>query len=200
MANAYYAHIPVASPQEASIFADEYAWAILDILRKAGAKGLTAAEVHKNVEKELGTPVSQSKVYSLLRRLYEEEWIHRYYDPEVQAQRNATGLIWGGVFIDEKFDKAVVEKEKNYIKKNLFPSFLSFIKKAMNDLSEDSTTKKWLPSAGSTNLCKRCHESHEADEFFSTLLDVIVGEFLDSDEYKEFLKQNDFAESKEEEE
>lgn len=198
MANAYYSHMAVGSAQEASIFADEYAWTILDVLRKAGAKGLTAADVLKNVEKELGTQVSRSKVYSLLKRLYEEERIHRYYDPEVEAQRHAIGLIWGGVYIDEKFDKVVVEKEKNYVKKNLYPSFLAFIKKALNDL-EDSETKKWLPSSGSANICKRCHESHEADEFFSTLLDIAVGEFLDSDEYKEFLKQNGFAETKEEE-
>lgn len=68
MVNAYYSYMAVGSAQEASIFANEYAWTILDVLRKGGAKGLTATDVLKNVEKELGTKVSRSKVYSILKR------------------------------------------------------------------------------------------------------------------------------------
>lgn len=51
MANTYYLHHSVVNPQEASIFSDEYTWTIFDILRRAGAKGLTSKEIHQSVEK-----------------------------------------------------------------------------------------------------------------------------------------------------
>lgn len=199
MTNKYYTHFPVESPHEASILSDEYTWTILDILRKAGPKGYTAAEVHQKVEREFGTTVSRSKIYGLLKQLYQDGAVHRYYDQDAQAQRNAIGVVWGGSYIDEQFDNAIVDKEKSYIKRNLSQAFFSYIKKVMNDLNEDPAIKKWLPRAGPKSLCPRCRESHEADEFFSSVLDIAVGEFLDSDEFTEFLKQNDFAESEEEE-
>jgi hypothetical protein len=51
MANKYYLNHSVDSAQEAGIFADELTWTMFDILREAGAKGLTAQDVHKEIEK-----------------------------------------------------------------------------------------------------------------------------------------------------
>lgn len=69
--------------------------------------------------------------------------------------------------------------------------FLTFIKKALKDLDESS--KDWVPYRGAKTYCKVCGISHEAEEFFSSLLDEAVAEFFDSKEYME-LRQNDFAE------
>src|SRR2546426_5305917 len=143
MANAYYTYMAVGSSQEASIFSDEHTWTILDVLRKSGAKGLTASQAHEEVERNEGVSVSRSKIYSLLKRLYELEWVHRYYDQEAQAQRNSIGPIWGGVIIDEEFYSETKDKMKNYIKKNLFPIFEDYLKKAMSDLADDVKTKRW---------------------------------------------------------
>lgn len=200
MANSYYDHIAVGSPQEASIFSNEYTWTILDVLRKAGSKGLTAKEVHDRVQREMGSSVSSSKVYSLLKRLYQEEWIHRYYDPTVQAQRNAIGLIWGGIIVDDNFYEAVKSKTLLYAKSRLFPVLFEYILKTMEEFKSDEKTKKWLPGSGHAENCKRCHSSHEAEEFFSSLLDSITSEFQESEEFQKFMRKNKFIEDIKEDE
>lgn len=198
MTNCYYTHIAAGSAQEASIFSNQYTWTILDVVRKAGPRGLTAKDVHKKVEREMGTSVSASMVYSLLKRLYELEWIHRRYDAESEAQRHTIGVIWGGMFVDSEFDKAVTSKTLQYAEKRLYPALFEYITKSMEVLKEDSATRKWLPAPGDSESCKRCRISHEAEEFFSSLLDTVRSEFLDSDQFREFLEKNNFALPKEE--
>jgi predicted transcriptional regulator len=194
MANKYYTHHSVTSPQEASIFSDVYTWVIFDILCKAGAGGLTAQAIHREIEKKMRTSVSQSKVYALLKRLYQEEWVHRYYDKDSQAQRIAINMTTGMVEFDKEYEHTILDKEGGYIKKKLFPIFLDFIKKTLKDLNEDESSKKWVPYSGSNNHCKTCGKSHEADEFVSSLLDEASSEFYESNEYVEFLRENGFAE------
>src|SRR6188472_4438174 len=129
MANKYYTTHSVTSPQQASIFSDVYTWSIFDILRKAGAAGLTAQAIHEEIERKIRTSVSQSKVYALLKRLYQEEWVHRYYDKDSQAQRIAINTTLGGfVEFDKDYEHIILDKEGGYIKKQLFPMFLTFIK------------------------------------------------------------------------
>jgi hypothetical protein len=192
MANRYYRHQSVRNPQEASIFSNVYTWTILDILRDAGAKGLTAESVHKGVEGKMRTSVSRSKIYDLLKRMYEQEWIHRYYDNDVQARCHVIAQDWGGIDLDKDYDQAILNKERNYFKETLFPRFLDLIKKSMEDLKEDSVTSKWLPQ--SKDLCKVCRTSHEAHEFFTSLLDIASAEFMESDEFLEFVKEYGFTE------
>jgi Fe2+ or Zn2+ uptake regulation protein len=73
---------------------------MFDILREAGAKGLTAQDVHKEIEKKLRRQISSSKVYGLLRRFYQEKSTHRYFDNAVESQRNVITLEWGMVEFD----------------------------------------------------------------------------------------------------
>lgn len=193
MANAYYEHIVVGSPQQASIFANEYTWTIMEVLRKVGAQGLTAEEIHKKVEKELGTSVSRSKVYSLLKRLYEEEWTHKYYDEKAQAWRNTLSIVWGGVYIDDEFYDIVKSKTKLFVNRVLFPALLEFIKKATEELENDSSTKKWLPRAHADARCRKCRTSHEAEEFLDALMDIACSEFGESENFKEYMRKNSFA-------
>jgi hypothetical protein len=208
VANKYYSNHSVASSQEAGIFADELTWTIFDILREAGAKGLTARDVYEKVEKKLRKPVSPKKVYALLRRYYQEEWTHKYYDKDVLAQRNVINLQWGTVEFDEDYEDRILEKEKDYIKKYLFTHFKEYLAKTLEDLNEDESGKKWVPLAVKKRrnilkdkqdrsfpgdvLCRECDISHEADEFFCSLLDLATSEFLDSKEYDEFLKQHGY--------
>lgn len=192
MANIYYVGFRVEDPNEASVLSDQYTWTIYEVLREAGPKGLTALEVHKKVEETLHTSVSKSKIYAILRRLYEQKHIHRYYDSSVQSHRNAIGIVWAPVQIDADFYDIVAEKEANYIKKNLYPIFLSYWKKVMKDLTEDTEGEKWLPETGYKSYCKNCLRSHEAEEFFSSMLMVAMTEFFESDEFYDFLKENEF--------
>jgi hypothetical protein len=41
--------------------------------------------------------------------------------------------------------------------------------------------------------------SHEADEFFSSLLDIALNEFMESDEFKAFMVRSNFAVESEDE-
>ena len=47
-------------------------------------------------------------------------------------------------------------------------------------------------------LCKICQISHEAEEFISSLLDIPLLEFMDSDEYKKLMIKHYFREKEEE--
>jgi len=190
MANRYYKHQTVKSAQDASLFSDEYTWAILDILRAAGPGGLTAQNVHKQIESYMGK-ASKSKIYGILKRMYQMDWIHRAYDEDEQARRNSIKMNWAGIWVEENYDSLVVNKEKRFMTERLFPVFLEYLRKAMNDMRQDKSAMKWLPEK---NYCKTCRTSHEAEEFFSSLLDIATAEFLDSKEYLKFQMELGFAE------
>ncbi|MGI0023023.1 MAG: hypothetical protein ACRD9Q_09205 [Nitrososphaeraceae archaeon] len=193
MANRYYRHHTVKSAQDASVFSDEYTWAILDTLRTAGPSGMSAQNVHKQMEAEMGR-VSKSKVYGILKRMYQNEWIHRTYNEVDEARRNSIKMDWAGIMLEDEYDRVVVEKEKRFINERLFPVFLEYIKKTIEDISKDKTSKKWIPEK---DYCKPCRKSHEASEFFSSLLDIATAEFMTSEAYLSLLKHLGFAELKE---
>ncbi len=193
MANKYYRHHTVKSAQDASVFSDEYTWTILDILRTAGPSGMSAQNVHKQMEAEMGR-VSKSKVYGILKRMYQNEWIHRTYNEVDEARRNSIKMDWAGIMLEDEYDRVVVEKEKRFINERLFPVFLEYIKKTIEDISKDKTSKKWIPEK---DYCKPCRKSHEASEFFSSLLDIATAEFMTSEAYLSLLKHLGFAELKE---
>lgn len=190
MANKYYKHQTVKSAQDASLFSDEYTWAILDILRGAGPRGVSAQKVHKQIENNMGK-VPKSKVYGILKRMYQMDWIHRAYDENEQARRNSIKMNWAGIWVEEDYDKIVVSKERRFMTERLYPVFLEYIRKTMDDMRGDRIAKKWLPEK---DYCKNCRSSHEAQEFFSSLLDIATAEFLDSEEYLNFQRELGFAE------
>ena len=114
------------------------------------------------------------------------EWIHRSYDEGDQARRNSIKMDWAGISIDKEYDRLIVDKEKGFITEKLFPMFLEYIKQTMNDMRDDITAKKWLPEK---DYCRPCRKSHEAEEFFSSLLDIATSEFMSSKEYLKLLKK-----------
>jgi predicted transcriptional regulator len=195
MANIYYIHQSVKNPQEASIFSDVYTWTILDVLRSAGNNGLSAEKVHHQVEKKLRTSVSKSKIYGLLRRLYQMDWVHRIYDKRDQAYHSTVHIDYGGILLDKDYDDILVKKEREYILQRLFPIFLDYINKTIKDLANDPNAKRWLPQPN--NSCKMCQVSHEAEEFISSVLDLATVEFMDSEEYKKILIEHHFREKDE---
>ena len=145
MANIYYIHQSVKNPQEASIFSDQYTWAILDVLRAAGNDGLSPLKVRQAVEKKLRNSVSSAKIYNLLKRLYEMNWVHRIYDKNDKTNHNIVNFEWGGIVLNKTYDQIIVNKEKEYITKRLFPIFKEYIEQTLNDMEKDENTKKWLP-------------------------------------------------------
>ena len=199
MPNAYFSSISVTKHQEAAIFSDPYTWKILEILRETGAKGLTADDIYRKLQQKMGVSVSKSKVYGLLKRLYMEEWIGRYYDKDAGAQRVTSLFHWGVMtahdrpLVEEKFEDAVKSKEMDYIRGRLFPVMLEYIKNTLHDLGDDPKTKKFKPEIG--DYCIECHGSHEAIEFFTCLLYIALDRFLDEESkvFDEFMIENKFA-------
>ena len=63
----------------------------------------------------------------------------------------------------------------------------------MRDFKEDPSTIKWLPQIKA--YCKVCKDgkSHEALEFFNSILDEATAEFMDSKEFREFMRDNWYA-------
>ena len=192
MANAYIKHMPISSSQEASIFSNEITWKILEFLRSAGNKGMTESEIKKEFKKTKKSVPSTSQIYSILKRLYENEWIHRDWDNDANARRHVISYHWGGIELDEEFNKMITKKMNSYFKEKMFPVLLECCKESLQLLSTDKKNKHWLPSV--SNLCINCNESHESREFFDAILESMLIQFENSDEFEDLLKKNGYSE------
>lgn len=183
----------VSSAQEASILSNEYTWTILQILHASGTQGLTALELHKAVEKVEGTTISKSKIYDLLKRLYEIQWLHKIYDQKVKSHRYTLVISWGDVGLEDKFYGEISEKLKKNIQTELLPIFDKYLKNSVEIISNDKNLKKWLPGKGETWYCKKCDANHEAEEFVTGLLELAIEEYLNSDYNTKFMIENKYA-------
>ena len=130
--------------------------------------------------------ISPSKVYALLKRYYDDGWT-QILDKYVQARSHVINLHWGDVAFDEDCEDTTLENEGDYIKKHLFAKFMEYLSKTLEDLNGDESGKKWVPLAIEKKrnilkdkqdgrfpgdvLCSKCDVSHEAEEFFCSLLD-----------------------------
>ena len=192
MANAYIKHMPVSSFQEASIFSNEITWKILEFLRSAGNKGMTEDEINEEFKKTRKSRPSTSQIYSVLKRLYENEWVHRNWDNEKKARRHVISYHWGGIDLDEEFHEIIIKKMNSRFKEKMFPVLLECCQETLKLLSEDKKNKHWLPS--DSNLCVNCNESHEAREFFDAILETMLVQFEESDEFNNMLKKKGYSE------
>jgi predicted transcriptional regulator len=73
---------------------------------------MSAQSIHKQLERRTHTSVSRSKVYGLLKRLYQMNMIHRYYDNYDQAQHSVIAVEWGLIKLEKVYDNVLLNKEK----------------------------------------------------------------------------------------
>ena len=139
---------------------------------------MSPESVHTEMENRIHTSISRSKVYGLLRRLWQLDWVHRYYNNSSQSHHSINAINWGAVEFNESFNKAMVELEGNYIRRELFPAFLKLVENTVRDLNREPALRKWIPQRN--DICRFDGYSHEADEFFSSILDIATSEFVDS--------------------
>lgn len=118
------------------------------------------------------------------------EWVHRYWDKKSRARRHVIAYIWGGIELDEDFSEVIDKKMSSSFKVKLFPILLECCKDAIESLSTDKKTKRWVPSR--SNLCINCNESHEAREFFDGILETALIQFEQSEEFDKLLKENNY--------
>jgi hypothetical protein len=189
----YLTHFPVKSYLEADILSKETTWRIMDRIRQAGARGITAEDI---IEKE-GVPPSAA--YSTLKELYRLKFVFLFpRDKKSKGERRKRYVCerstWGKYGIDQEFDavlkvSGVLEGTTEEMRQPIMRTF--------RDVYEKFSAKKelqgFLPTE-EVNICPNCHRSHEAMEFFYAVLlrsvDIMITE---SDEFKRFLVERGYA-------
>ena len=189
----YLTHFPIKSPIEADVLSKEIAWQIMDGLRQAGAKGVTAEDIIKKEK------IPSSVVYSTLKDLYRLEYIFLFpRDKKDRRDRKKRFVCargtWGKYRIDEEFDAAIkLEGLYESMMEMLLEPILRILKEVFDDFSHKKELQKFLPTKD-TNICPNCQISHEAMEFcYATLLRTIDLIITDSSEFKKFLISKGYA-------
>ena len=189
----YLTHFPVKSYLEADILSKEETWRIMDCIRQAGARGITAEDI---MEKE---SVPATAVYSTLKELYRLKFVFLYpRDKKSKGERRKRYVCerstWGKYGIDQEFDmvlkvSGVLESTTEEMRQPITKA----LREVYEKFSEKKELQKYLP-AKQVNICPNCHRSHEAMEFFYAILlrsiDVMITE---SDEFLKFLEDRGYA-------
>jgi hypothetical protein len=189
----YLTHFPVKSYLEANILSKESTWRIMDRIRQAGARGITAEDI---VEKE-GVPPSAA--YSTLKELYRLKYVFLYpRAKKAKGERRKRYVCerstWGKYGIDQEFDtvlkvSGVLEGTTEEMRQPMMRAFREVYEK----FSGKKELQRYLPTK-EVNICPNCQRSHEAMEFFyAVLLRSIDMMITESDEFKKFLIERGFA-------
>ena len=191
--NTYLTHFPVKSYIEADILSKETTWRIMDRIRQAGAKGITAEEITQQEQ------VPVSIVYTTLKELYRLEYVFLYPRQKKEKGERKKRFVcergtWGKYGIDKEFDSII---KLNGITQAIINDLRQPIMKTFEEIYEKFSSKKelnqFLPTKD-TNICPNCQISHESMEFFYAILlrsiDLMITE---SKEFKEFLIKKGYA-------
>lgn len=189
----YLTHFPVKSYLEADILSKEATWRIMDCIRQAGARGITAEDI---IEKE-GVPASA--VYSTLKELYRLKYVFLYpRDKKSKGERRKRYVCerstWGKYGIDQEFDTVLkVSGVLESITEEMREPTMKALREVYQKFSANKELHRYLPTK-EVNVCPNCHRSHEAMEFFYAVLlrsmDMMISE---SAEFRKFLVDRGYA-------
>lgn len=189
----YLTHFPIKSYQEADILSKDITWKVMDYMRQAGAKGITANDI---ITKERLPP---SVVYSALKELYRLNYIFLYpREKKGKGERKKRYVCergtWGKYGIDEEFDAALkVEGLLEAVTEDIRLPIMKTFKAVFDEFNNKRNLQKFLPTKN-TNICPHCQRSHEAMEFFyAILLRTIDLMITESEEFNKFLKERGYA-------
>ncbi|WP_458742883.1 hypothetical protein [Candidatus Nitrosocosmicus sp. T] len=189
----YLTHFPVKSYIEADILSKESTWRIMDRIRQAGAKGITAEEITQQEQ------IPVSIVYTTLKELYRLEYVFLYPRQKKEKGERKKRFVcergsWGKYGIDKEFDAII---KVNGITEGVMNDLRQPIMKIFDEIYEKFSSKKelhqFLPTKHS-NICPNCQRSHESMEFFYAILlrsiDLMITE---SKQIKDFLIEKGYA-------
>ena len=189
----YLTHFPVKSYLEADILSKETTWRIMDAIRQAGARGITAEDI---IEKE-GVPASAA--YSTLKELYRLKYVFLYpRDKKSKGERRKRYVCerstWGKYGIDQEFDMVLkVSGVLESVTEDMRQPMMKAFREVYEQFNSKKQLQRYLPTK-EINICPNCHRSHEAMEFFYAImlrsLDLMITE---SDEFKKFLVDKGYA-------
>lgn len=181
----YFTSYPVESESEASWFAKKSTFAIMNLLWKAGPRGLTATEVGASLD-ERRENVTRTVVYQTLKGLYESEKVGKEWDSKVKSHRYILRERPLPAILDEDFVEWAEESLKDKMETILFPVFENYLNHVLQLANGAKVSSDFVPKKGKDGWCHNCDKSHEAESFFLALLYHAVYSFVYSPEDWEF--------------
>ncbi len=189
----YMTHFPVKSYIEADILSKETTWRIMDHIRQAGAKGITAEEITQEEQ------IPVSIVYTTLKELYRLEYVFLYPRQKKEKGERKKRFVcergtWGKYGIDKEFDTVLkINGILEMVMKDMRQPIMKTFKEIHDQFSSKKELQQFLPIKD-TNICPNCQRSHESMEFFyAILLRSIDLTITESKEFKEFLIEKGYA-------
>ena len=192
-ARTYLTHFPVQSYLEADVLSKESTWNILEHLRRAGARGLTAGELSKTLN------LPPSVVYSILKELRRLGFVFIYPRKGRVKDRKKRYVCdkstWGKYGIENGFLNAMsFAGITDEVIESLKPALVSVLGKAFQEFGTRKELRTFLPAANLDNLCPRCERSHEAMEFVYAIVLRAIDKFItESDEFRGFLAERGYS-------
>lgn len=165
----YFTSYPVESESEASWFAKKPTFSIMDLLWKAGPRGLTATEVGASLDEQREN-VTRTVVYQTLKGLYDGEKVGKEWDAKANAHRYILRERPLPAILDEDFVEWAEHNLKDKIEANLFPVFENYLTQVMQQAYGTKISGNFVPKKGKDGWCHNCDKSHEAESFFLALL------------------------------
>lgn len=189
----YLTHVPVRSHHEADILSKERSWNILGYVRSAGASGVAADEIVR----ELNLPATL--VYTTLKELRRLEFVsvipRRKNNKERKKRYVCERPTWGKYRVDSAFMNAIAyEGVTRSLGEKLRKPILETFSNLFEEFREKSKLKPFAPVAEENRICPICGRNHEATEFVFAILLATIDTFInESEEFRELLLQKRFA-------
>jgi len=177
----YFTSYPVESESEASWFAKKPTFSIMDLLWKAGPRGLTATEVGESLDEQREN-VTRTVVYQTLKGLCDSEKVGKEWDNKAGAHRYILRERSPPAILDEDFVEWAEDSLKDKIETILFPVFENYLSRVMELAHGTKVSGDFVPKKGKDAWCHNCDKSHEAESFFLALLYHAVYSFVYSPE------------------
>jgi hypothetical protein len=191
----YLTHIPVRSHLEADILSKESTWNILGRVRAAGASGIAA----QDIVKELDLPATI--VYSTLKELRRLEFISILPKDRNNRERKRRYVCeratWGKYRVDSAFMHAIsYEGVTRVLGEKLKGSMLEVFSNLFDEFATKSKLRPFAPVSDESRICPICNRNHEASEFVFAILLATLDTFItESNEFRELLVEKGFARS-----
>lgn len=188
----YLTHVPVRSHHEADILSRENSWNILECIRGAGAHGIAADEIVRDLD------LPPTLVYTTIKELRRLEFISIVPRNKGNKERKKRYLCerptWGKYRIDPAFMNAIAyEGVTKSLGEKLNPMIENF-SNLFEEFRARNKLKPFAPIPEQSRICPVCNRNHEATEFIFAIMLATVDTFLnESEEFRQLLVDKGYA-------
>lgn len=223
MRKEYITFLPVCSVRTADMLKTEAIWEVYQSIRQGGFRGKTAAQVCEDTHEPRSTvylAIKQLEREGYIQGMKPEK-IKKLGRPSRESERKRAGKTpkiyfeacelragithrhegehenpWGDIIFSEDFFNEIGKILKNQAEvKEINRKIISFLRKFYKEkilASNNTEIKKLIPGDG---ICPNpeCGKSHEGYELTKAMVLSIATHLLESEEFKELLKDLKFA-------